>query len=124
MRTSSTAVSQAPITARKLRVELEAVEQWLSTHPNSGVDFPTLERMRVLPSPPAWSYVQSQLQTLRKAESGITPEALAQIDEAITAYFEAIRQNAEPLRESNLLRDRIEHLHRSIGPACDFQQPS
>ena len=36
MRTSSTTVRQAPITVRKPRGELEAVEQWISTHPNSG----------------------------------------------------------------------------------------
>ena len=56
--------------------------------------------MRVLPSPPAWSYVQSQLQTLRKAENGITPEARAEIEEKITTYFEALRQNAEPLEHA------------------------
>jgi len=84
-------------TARSPAEELEAVFQWIDSHPQSGLEFSTLESMRVLPSPPAWSYVQKEIKKLRDTTSTIPVETRAEIEESVAACFKAFRENAEGL---------------------------
>jgi hypothetical protein len=94
---SAADMSTASASTRSPQQELEAVREWISHHPGDAVNFDSLERLQVLSSPPAWSYVQGQLNQLRDAANEMSAETRAQLEESISAYFNGLRNNAEPL---------------------------